>query len=292
MCQECLAKTGFTRLGKAWCVGTVEFVDTHCHIHEAGTDTAGDEFVRDKWAKAGISDQESVIKEAVSAGVTRMICVGCTLRDSQMAAKLATNQPNCWASVGIHPHEAKDHLDAKSQNAFTSLLKLPKIVAIGECGLDYYYNHSNKADQVAVLEFQLNLAKKHDLPLIFHIRDAFTDFWPIFDQFQGLRGVVHSFSSDTRDLEQILSRGLYVGLNGIMTFTKNAQQLAAAKIIPLDKLLLETDAPFLTPAPERGTICRPEHIVLTAEFLAGLREESLEEIAKTTTQNACNLFSI
>lgn len=269
-----------------------EFVDTHCHIHEAGTGKPGDEFVRNKWTQAGISDPGDLIKEAEKEGVTKLICVGCTLKDSQMAVNLAKKHDKCWASIGIHPHEAKDHLGEKSQTAFTGLLKQPKIVAIGECGLDYYYNHSNKPDQIKVLEFQLGLAKKHNLPLIFHIRDAFEDFWPIFDQHRGLRGVVHSFSSDRRDLEQILSRGLYVGLNGIMTFTKSEQQLEAAKLVPLDKLLLETDAPFLTPAPERGTICLPRHIVRTAEFLAGLREESLAEIAKATTQNACNLFLI
>lgn len=270
----------------------MEFVDTHCHIHEAGTDTAGDEFVRDKWAKAGITDPVPLIQEAAKARVTRLICVGCTLKDSEMAVKLAGEQGNCWASIGIHPHEAKDHLGQASQTAFAGLIGKPKVVAIGECGLDYYYTHSPKADQIKILEFQLDLAEKHNLPLIFHVRDAFSDFWPVFDQFKGLRGVVHSFSSDTRDLEQILSRGLYAGLNGIMTFTKSSEQIQAAKSIPLDKLLLETDAPFLTPAPHRGTICLPKHVVQTAEFLAGIRDEKLADIAKATTQNACNLFSV
>ncbi len=270
----------------------VNFVDTHCHIHEAGTNTAGDQFVRDKWAKSGITDSAPLIREAAEAGVTRLICVGCTLRDSELAIDLASKQPTCWASIGIHPHEAKDHLELVVQRAFAELVKKPKVVAIGECGLDYYYNHSDKPDQIKLLEFQLELAQKRNLPLIFHIREAFRDFWPVFDQYRGLIGVVHSFSSDRRDLEQILSRGLYVGLNGIMTFTKSAEQLEAAKAIPLDKLLLETDAPFLTPAPERGTICQPKHIVRTAEFLAGLRDETTAEIASATTQNACDLFSI
>lgn len=276
---------------------TLQFVDTHCHIHEATSSAKasgdkGDEFVRDKWAKGGITDAKSLIQEADIAGVSRLICVGCTLRDSQLAVELAQREENCWASIGIHPHEAKDYLDESSQNAFSALATESRVVAIGECGLDYYYNHSDKADQIKILEFQLELAKKHDLPLIFHIREAFDDFWPVFDKFEGLRGVVHSFSSNGRDLEQILFRGLYVGLNGIMTFTKDAKQLEAAKAIPLHNLLLETDAPFLTPAPERGTICLPKHLVLTAEFLAGLREENMAEIAKITTQNACNLFSI
>ena len=270
----------------------MNFVDTHCHIHEAKASASGDDMVHEKWVKGGFNDPLALIDEANEAGVTRLICVGCTLFDSQMAIKLASEQENCWATVGIHPHEAKDHMKQSTQDEFEKLLSEPKVVAIGECGLDYFYNHSPKADQIKILEFQLEMAKKHNLPLIFHIREAFEDFWPIFDQFQGLRGVVHSFSSDTLHLDQILSRGLYVGLNGIMTFTKNADQLEAAKTVPVDKLLLETDAPFLTPAPYRGTICRPKHIVCTAEFLAGLREQSLDTIATATTQNACNLFSI
>lgn len=268
----------------------MEFVDTHCHIHEAGTDTAGDEFVRDKWAKAGITKPEPLIEQAKAAKVTRLICVGCTVRDSQLAVDLAAKQTGCWASVGIHPHEAKDHLKAAVQTRFAELVGQPKVVAIGECGLDYYYTHSSKTDQLKVLKFQLELAKRHNLPLIFHVRDAFDDFWPVFDNFKGLRGVVHSFSATTKELDQILSRNLYVGLNGIMTFAKSAEQLAAAKAIPLEQLVLETDAPFLTPTPERGTICTPKHLVRTAEFLAGLRDEKLADLARKTTQNACNLF--
>jgi len=121
---------------------------------------------------------------------------------------------------------------------------------------------------------------------------AFDDFWRIFDDYQGIRGVIHSFSASQKELEAILKRNLYVGLNGIMTFTKDEAQLAAAKAVPIDRLLLETDAPFLTPAPERGTICRPKHVRATAEFLAGVRGESLQHIASIPTQNACSLFAL
>lgn len=271
----------------------MEFVDTHCHIHEAGEYSAGEQHVRDKWASGGISSAKPLIEEAVKNGVTRLICVGCTAQDSELAVRLASGQANCWASVGIHPHEAKDHVnDPEKLQLFCNLLDEEKVVAIGECGLDFYYNHSDKKAQIEVFEFQLEQAVKHKLPVIFHVREAFADFWPVFDNFKGLKGVVHSFSSNSKDLEAALTRGLYIGLNGIMTFTKNEDQLAAAKAVPLDKLLLETDAPYLTPAPERGTICRPKHVVLTAEFLAGLRGESVGDIARATTQNACDLFSI
>jgi TatD DNase family protein len=130
------------------------------------------------------------------------------------------------------------------------------------------------------------------LPLIFHVREAFDDFFSTYDQYKGLRGVVHSFSADTRVLDKILSRGLYIGLNGIMTFTKDQKQLEAAKAVPLNRLLLETDAPYLTPVPFRGKICEPKYVRVTAEFLSHLRGETLEELAAATTRNAAELFKL
>ncbi len=269
----------------------VQLVDTHCHIQVAAL-KAGDKYMQEKWKAAGFTDPAVLIAGAKEAGVKHLICVGCTLKDSEMACLLAQKEASCTASIGIHPHEAKNHLAEAKQSAFAALATNPNVVAIGECGLDYFYSHSPKADQLSVLEFQLELAAKHNLPLILHVREAYDDFWPMYDRFKGLRGVMHSFSAYTPQLEQALSRGLYIGLNGIMTFTKDNKQLEAAKHIPLDKLLLETDAPFLTPVPFRGKICEPKHIVRTAEFLADLRGESLEELASATTKNAEELFNI
>ena len=168
----------------------------------------------------------------------------------------------------------------------------PKVIAIGECGLDYYYNNSPKNNQIESLHFQMQLAQANNLPMIFHVREAFDNFWPIFDQYRGLRGVVHSFTANSKVLEQILSRDLYVGLNGIMTFSKDQHQLNAAKNVPLTKLLLETDAPYLTPTPLRGTINESKNIVLIAEFLANLRSEDVGVLATQTTLNANQLFGI
>lgn len=255
----------------------IEFIDTHCHIHFTDYEL----------------DPDEVRQEATEAGVTRLICVGCTLSDSQGAIEFAQERDNVWASIGLHPHEAVSYVhDHKKLQQFRSLANKPKVVAIGETGLDYYYQHSTKEDQKKLLRFQLDLAIEHDLPLIFHIRDAFDDFWAIFDEYKGLSGVVHSFTATTREVEQIVARGLYVGLNGIMTFTKNKAQLEAAKAIPLDNLILETDAPFLTPVPFRGKICQPKYVVVTAEFLSELRGESLESLGTATTANAKRLFKI
>ncbi|MCA9332632.1 TatD family hydrolase [Candidatus Saccharibacteria bacterium] len=252
-------------------------MDTHCHIHFSDYK----------------SDPDQVISEALNNRITKMICVGCTLDDSRIGVEFVSSRDNCWATIGLHPHEAKKYKgNSNLQEEFTQLVDKPKVVAIGETGLDFYYNNSPKNAQISILEFQLELAQKNNLPVIFHVRDAFDDFWPIFDNFKDIRGVIHSFSSNVDDLDNALSRGLHVGLNGIMTFAKDDALLDAAKAVPLQKLLLETDAPFLTPVPFRGTICEPKHVRVTAEFLANLRGESLEELAAATCKNAQALFNI
>jgi TatD DNase family protein len=167
-----------------------------------------------------------------------------------------------------------------------------KIVAVGECGLDYFYTHSPKKDQQKALRFQIELALEHNLPLIFHVRDAFDDFWPIFDSYQGLKGVLHSFTDNQQNAHKALERGLHIGINGIMTFTKQNWQLEIIKQLPLQKILLETDAPFLTPTPHRGTVNEPSRVRNVAEFLATLRGETLQELAAQTTKNAQALFHL
>ncbi len=258
----------------------IELVDTHCHIHFPDYEL----------------DESEVIARAEAAGVTRMICVGCRLTDSRGAVEIARRHQNIWASIGLHPHEGSEYVD--DHHALQEFRQLAidhisnKVVAIGECGLDYHYMHSTREAQHKLLKFQLDLAQETGLPLIFHVREAFDDFWSIFDQYTNVKGVVHSFSAGKAELEQILRRGLYVGLNGIMTFTKNPDQLAAAKAVPLDALLLETDAPFLTPVPERGKICEPKHVRVVAEFLADLRGESLDRLSGAATANSLKLFNL
>lgn len=268
-------------------------IDTHCHIHEAWKSVNGPDATAKLWDKAGRPDADDIIARAVEAGVQKMLCVGTTLPDSGMGIDFAAIHQNIWASIGIHPHEAKDYADnTKKLAAFAALADKPKVVAVGECGLDYFYSHSPKAAQEKVLRFQIELALAHNLPMIFHVREAFDDFWAIFDSYRGIRGVIHSFSANEKEVGHSIERGLYVGLNGIMTFTKQVKQLDAAKMVPLDRLLLETDAPFLTPQPLRGTICEPKHVRVTAKFLSELRNEPFKIFAAATTRNAQELFDI
>ena len=238
-------------------------------------------------------NRQAVYAAAVELGVNNIICVGTSLDDSHQACHYAQSQPGVWAAAGVHPHAAEEFLgDGDGPEKLARLLQLPKVVAVGEIGLDYYKSATPKLAQEKALRLQLEAGLPTKLPFSFHVRDAWKDFWHILDSYPALSGVVHSFSSGSKQLEAGLSRGLYIGLNGIMTFTRDEAQLEAARQVPLERLLLETDAPFLCPAPYRNETCQPKHIVATAEFLAKLRDQPLAEIAQATTKNAAKLFGI
>jgi len=268
----------------------MELVDTHCHIQSIDN---SDDSIAKMWHKDPDISSEMVIKNAKDARVTKMICVGTDVVDSEVAVNFVADKEGCYASVGIHPHEAKryiENIDAKEK--FEKLLSHEKVVAIGECGLDYFYEHSDKKSQQEILRFQLALAAKYNLPVIFHVREAYDDFWPIIKDYPNLNGVVHSYTDNLENVTKALERGFYIGVNGISTFTKEGEQLEAYKTIPLSKLLLETDAPFLTPKPFRGTINQPKMVSVVADFLSDLRNEDRAELAKQTTKNAHTLFNI
>jgi TatD DNase family protein len=281
---------------------TFELVDTHCHIHDSEFEV--------KYEKS----QDELISEAHTEGISKLICVGTDYNSSAEAVEFVKFRTGCFASLGIHPHEvAKNKInDLLAQvERFKPLLdeNRDNTIAIGECGFDYYYHTTEEArnQQKMLFRSQIELALQYQLPIIFHIRNgnpqsgatvktfsnsAFEDFFQILDEYEGIRGVVHSFSAGVDELKGCLDRGLYIGLNGIMTFSKQTDQLEAAKMVPLDRLVLETDAPFLTPAPFRGRMCEPKHVFVTASFLSEIRGESLKDLAKSTTANAQKLFGI
>lgn len=291
----------------------LDLVDTHCHIQSIDA-SAGERHTRELWAKAEELTADTVIASAVEAGVAKMVCVGCDLEDSKLAIEFVQQHPECFASIGIHPHEAQHYAGRqKLMDEFASLARsdpaqrdnedrkgfarsdpatiAKKVVAVGECGLDYYYEHSPKEAQVEILRFQLDLARKHGLPVIFHVREAFDDFWPIYDEFK-VRGVLHSYTDSSENLQRALERGLYIGVNGIATFTKNGAQLSMYQAIPPEHILFETDAPFLTPTPYRGTINEPKYVRNITEFTAKLRDETVEQLAHASSENASALFGI
>ena len=235
---------------------------------------------------------------AAKSGVGKLICVGTSAADSEVAEKFVAGRKNCWASIGQHPHKA-DEFDIDAKKIFKSLATDKKVVAVGECGLDYWYLNSDKENQKACLRWQLDLAVEYDLPVIFHNRgsksnqqDAFTDLWYILNDYPSIKGVVPSFSTDKTILKQILDHGLAVGVNGIMTFTKDLRQLEALDAVPLDSLVLETDAPFLTPAPLRGKVNEPKHLLRTAEFVAERKGATLEQLEKSSSQVVESLFKL
>lgn len=269
-----------------------ELVDTHCHIQSVGL-AHGERNTTELWAKAPELSADEVVQNAVASGVTRMVCVGCDLADSQSAIDFVQDRSECWASIGIHPHEAQHYVGQKDLlDQFADLASSPKVVAIGECGFDFYYNHSPKEAQIEILKFQIELALKHELPIIFHVRDAFDDFWPVFDSYHGIRGVLHSFTDNADNLAMAVERGLYIGVNGIATFAKDLAQIEVYRTIPLNNLLLETDSPFLTPTPYRGTINEPKRVVTISDFVADFRDEDREKLSAVTTSNARRLFGI
>jgi TatD DNase family protein len=252
------------------------FIDTHCHIHESDYPL----------------DREETLVRARQSGVEKMICVGTSEQSSKDAVAFVRDRDGLVASVGAHPHEAKDGWKEVERLLGADSARNDKIVAVGEIGLDYFYTHSPREAQIMALEAQIDLALKYNLPIIFHVREAFADFWPIFDNFRGIRGELHSFTDTAMQLEEGLKRGLYVGVNGISTFTKDETQKTTFQSIPLSRLLLETDAPFLTPTPFRGKVNEPAFVKYVAEHQASIRGLSLDEIAETTTANATALFAL
>lgn len=246
-------------------------IDTHCHIHES--------------YQLPIKE---VLERAKAADIEKYICVGTSEESSKLAIDFAELHPEVYAAIGVHPHDTKDGYEQINLLAPTS----KKVVAVGEIGLDYFYTNSPREVQIKALEAQIQVALRHDLPIIFHVREAFDDFWPIFDKYPGIRGELHSFTDSAENLQKALERGLYIGVNGISTFTKDENQKNVFDSIPLDRLLLETDAPFLTPTPLRGKVNEPAYVTLVAEYHANRREISLEEIAAATTANARALFNL
>ncbi|WP_300974589.1 TatD family hydrolase [Sphingomonas sp. LHG3406-1] len=251
-------------------------IDSHCHLNYPGL----------------VEDEEGVLTRARARGVGGFLNISTRQREWADVVAAADRHPDVWASIGVHPHEADAHSDLGTA-ALVDAAAHPKVVAIGECGLDYYYDKSDRESQKARFRAQIAAAREVGLPLIIHTRDAEQDTADILAEEAargGVRGVLHCFTGTRWLAERGLDIGFYISLSGIVTF-KNAKDLQeVAKIVPEDRLLVETDAPFLAPVPNRGKTCEPAFVADTASFVAGLREVSADRLAEATTANFFRLF--
>ncbi|MEA3037542.1 MAG: TatD DNase family protein [Sphingomonadales bacterium] len=253
------------------------FADSHCHLNYQGL----------------VEDQAGVLERARAAGVEAMLNISTRRSEWDAVIGVAEREPDVWASVGIHPHEADGHPEVDSA-LLVERAAHPRVVGIGESGLDYYYDHSDRARQRSSFRAHIAAARETGLPIIVHTRDAEEDTAAILEEEMGkgtFRGVIHCFTASADFAERALALGLYISLSGIVTF-KNARDLQeTAKTIPLEKLLIETDSPFLAPVPHRGRPCEPAFVADTARFLAGLLGLPVETLAGRTAANFRALFA-
>ncbi|WP_019833279.1 TatD family hydrolase [Sphingomonas sp. PR090111-T3T-6A] len=252
-------------------------VDSHCHLN---------------YPKL-VERQAEVLASARAAGVTTMLNISTREREWGDIIATAEREPDVWATVGIHPHEADQHPDIDTGKLVAAAAH-PRVIGIGETGLDYYYDHSDRIRQQASFRAHIAASRETGLPLIIHTRDAEDDTYAILHEEMGkgcFPALIHCFTASEAFGDKVLELGLSISISGIVTF-KNARELqATAAKIPADRLLVETDSPFLAPVPHRGKPCEPAFVADTARFLADLRGEPIEELMANTTTNFFNLFT-
>ncbi|MEY4238724.1 MAG: hypothetical protein RL339_1325 [Pseudomonadota bacterium] len=252
-------------------------IDSHCHLEYRGL----------------VEDQAGVLDRARQAGVGGFLSISTRQREWGQVIATAEREADVWASVGIHPHEADGHADL-GEAALLEASAHPRVIAIGETGLDYYYDHSDRATQQALFRRHIAVSRVTGLPIIIHTRDAEDDTAAILrdEMEQGaFPALIHCFTASADFARIVLDLGLTISLSGIVTF-KNANDLQAiASEVPEDRLLVETDAPFLAPVPNRGKVCEPAFVADTARFVAELRGVTPAALAETTTANFRRLFS-
>jgi TatD DNase family protein len=254
-------------------------IDSHCHLDDARFN----------------DDRDAVIDRALAAGVTTMVSIGTGdgPPDIEVAVRIAEKYDCVKATVGVHPHDASKATPDTYQR-LAELLKHPKVIGLGEIGLDYHYDHSPRDVQKAAFREQIEVAKSARRPIIIHTREAWEDTLSILDEHwapAGLPGIMHCFSGGVHEAEICLRLGFYISFAGVITFPKAVDLHDAAKIVPADRLLVETDAPYLAPVPHRGKRNEPAFVTHTAGRLAKLRETTLDAIMTQTTANWNHLFA-
>ena len=241
-----------------------------------------------------INQLDEVIKRASDAGVDKIISIGVKLSKSKNVKAISEKYTNVFFSVGIHPHEASSEPDALNLEAIKKLAIHPKCVAIGEAGLDYFYEHSPRRAQQDSFRVQIQAARELNLPIIVHSRDADKDMAEIIeDEYHKapFKGVLHCFSSGRELAIRALDIGFFISFSGILTFPKSIELRKIASEVPIDRVLVETDAPFLAPAPFRGKVNEPAYTVYTLQTLSNVMAKPIDEMAKQTYKNTLSLFS-
>lgn len=251
-------------------------IDSHCHLEYEGL----------------VEDQQGVLARAREAGIGGFLNISTRQREWDRIVATATREADVWASIGIHPHEADSHADL-GKAALTEASKHPKVIAIGETGLDYYYEHSSRKTQAALFRTHIAASRETGLPIIVHTRDADDDTAAILTEEMGqgpFPGLIHCFTASAEFARKALDIGFSISLSGIVTFKNSKELQAISGEIPEDRLLVETDSPFLAPVPHRGKTCEPAYTADTARFVAGLRGVEPEALADATTRNFFRLF--
>lgn len=250
------------------------FIDTHTHI--------GNSF--------GISP-DLFVENAKQAGVKYLIASFCEKEDLLLSTEFVDKYKSLYACVGYHPEISNKIVDKDYEILEETIQKNPKIVAIGEIGLDYYWDKENKEKQREVFRKQLELAEKLHLPVVIHSRDAINETYEILKEFKGVKGVIHCFSGSLEMAKKFIDLGYYLGIGGVLTF-KNSKLGSVVEQLPLTSLLLETDSPYLAPEPVRGTTNESKNIPYIAKKIADLKGISIEEVGTVTTKNAMQLFDL
>jgi TatD DNase family protein len=247
----------------------LDYTDSHCHLYDT----------------RGVSVDE-VIAAARVAGVSTMINVGCDAATTEQAIALAATHDDIFATAGLHPHEAKHGVDT-----ILPYLDDANVIAIGECGLDYFYDHSPRPEQRVAFAAQIQLANERSMPLVIHTRDAWEETFDILDA-EGVpeRTIFHCFTGGPKEARQCLQRGAYLSFSGIVTFKTATDLHDAARLCPIERLLAETDSPYLAPVPHRGKPNRPAYVTHVVQAIAELRGAPLDDVRAATVANACLAF--
>jgi len=254
-----------------------KFIDSHAHLDDERFD----------------EDREELIDSLQENGIEAVLNPGADLKTSRAAVALADKYPFIYAAVGCHPHDSK-FMDDDTMNIFRELAKNKKVLGIGEIGLDYYYDNSDRETQKIWFREQIRLAKELDLPYIVHDRDAHEDIIRIMkeEHHSGTRGILHCYSGSVEMAREFMKLGFYISLGGPVTFKKAKTPRMVAKEVPMEKLLIETDCPYLAPEPFRGKRNDPKLVKYVAEEIAGIREVTVSEIAEKTKENFKRLFNL